>query len=33
VAQLMAEGVDPNDPDALDAWIEANRQRLGEDPA
>ena len=33
VAQLMAEGVDPNDPDALGEWIEANRQRLGEDPA
>jgi hypothetical protein len=33
VAQLMADGVDPDDPDALDAWIEANRQRLGEDPA
>lgn len=33
VAQLMADGVDPNDPDALDAWIEANRQRLGDDPA
>jgi len=33
VAQLMAEGVDPNDPEALDAWIEANRQRLGDDPA
>jgi hypothetical protein len=33
VAQLMAEGVDPNDPDALGAWIEANRQRLGDDPA
>ena len=33
VAQLMSEGVDPNDPDALDAWIEANRQRLGEDPS
>jgi hypothetical protein len=32
VAQLMADGVDPNDPAALDAWIEANRQRLGDDP-
>lgn len=32
VAQLIAEGVDPDDPDALDAWIEANRQRLGDDP-
>ena len=33
VAQLMADGIDPNDPVALDAWIEANRQRLGEEPA
>ncbi|MGI5212456.1 hypothetical protein [Plantactinospora sp. CA-290183] len=33
VAQLIAEGVDPDDPEALDAWIEANRQRLGDDPA
>ncbi|MEV0808877.1 hypothetical protein [Micromonospora sp. NPDC050200] len=31
VAQLMADGVDPDDPAALDAWIEANRQRLGDD--
>jgi hypothetical protein len=31
VAHLMSEGVDPNDPDALGAWIEANRQRLGGD--
>ncbi|MEV4753843.1 hypothetical protein AB0J86_01820 [Micromonospora sp. NPDC049559] len=31
VAQLVAEGVDPDDPDALDAWIEANRQRLADD--
>ncbi|MGW0435174.1 hypothetical protein ACWDV4_21870 [Micromonospora sp. NPDC003197] len=31
VAQLMADGIDPDDPVALDAWIEANRQRLGED--
>lgn len=31
VAQLMADGVNPNDPDALEAWIEANRQRLGDD--
>ncbi|MBM7083266.1 hypothetical protein ACN267_24185 [Micromonospora sp. WMMD734] len=31
VAQLMADGVDPDDPVALDAWIEANRQRLGDD--
>ncbi|WP_434742337.1 hypothetical protein [Micromonospora sp. SH-82] len=28
VAQLMADGVDPDDPAALDAWIEANRHRL-----
>ncbi|MEH0827468.1 MULTISPECIES: hypothetical protein [unclassified Micromonospora] len=33
VAQLMADGVDPDDPAALDAWIEANRQRLGDDTA
>ncbi|MFY1705288.1 hypothetical protein ACN28G_26815 [Micromonospora sp. WMMA1923] len=28
VAQLMADGIDPDDPVALNAWIEANRQRL-----
>lgn len=28
VAQLIAEGIDPDDAEALDAWIEANRQRL-----
>ncbi|MCM4081721.1 hypothetical protein [Paractinoplanes hotanensis] len=28
VAQLISEGVDPNDTDAIDAWIEANRHRL-----
>ncbi|MGC3858918.1 hypothetical protein ACPSM1_01860 [Micromonospora chersina] len=33
VAQLMADGVDPDDPAALDAWIEANRHRLTDDPA
>ncbi|MFC0100832.1 hypothetical protein ACFFKH_25365 [Micromonospora marina] len=33
VAQLMADGVDPDDPEALDAWIEANRHRLTDDPA
>ncbi|MEV0609698.1 hypothetical protein AB0I61_25340 [Polymorphospora rubra] len=34
VAQLIADGIDPDDPDALEAWIEANRQRLGgEEPA
>jgi hypothetical protein len=27
VAQLISEGVDPNDPAAIDAWIEANRHR------
>ncbi|MFV2102543.1 hypothetical protein [Micromonospora sp. LOL_024] len=31
VAQLMADGVDPDDPAALDAWIEANRNRLADD--
>ncbi|MDG4762924.1 hypothetical protein O7632_02160 [Solwaraspora sp. WMMD406] len=31
VAQLLADGVDVNDPQALDAWIEANRQRLADD--
>ena len=33
VAQLIAEGVDPDDPDALDAWIAANRHRLADDGA
>ncbi|MEU4378757.1 hypothetical protein [Micromonospora echinofusca] len=33
VAQLMADGVDPDDPAALNAWIEANRHRLTDDPA
>ncbi|MFF5084694.1 hypothetical protein ACFY36_47285 [Actinoplanes sp. NPDC000266] len=28
VAQLISEGVDPNDTDAIDAWIEANRHRM-----
>ena len=28
VAQLISEGVDPNDADAIDAWIEANRDHL-----
>ncbi|GAA0474243.1 hypothetical protein Ade02nite_74780 [Paractinoplanes deccanensis] len=28
VAQLISEGVDPNDADAIDAWLEANRYRL-----
>jgi len=30
VAQLISEGVDPNDTEAIDAWLEANRRRLGE---
>jgi hypothetical protein len=28
VAQLISEGVDPNDADAIDAWIDRNRNRL-----
>ncbi|MEV6495397.1 hypothetical protein AB0M20_43285, partial [Actinoplanes sp. NPDC051633] len=28
VAQLISEGVDPNDTDAIDAWIDQNRHRL-----
>jgi hypothetical protein len=28
VAQLISEGVDPDDPAAIDAWIETNRDRL-----
>jgi hypothetical protein len=28
VAQLIAEGVDMGDPDSLEAWIAANRDRL-----
>jgi hypothetical protein len=28
VAQLISEGVDPNDADAIDAWLDANRYRL-----
>ena len=28
VAQLISEGVDPDDAGAIDAWIEANRHRL-----
>jgi hypothetical protein len=31
VAQLISEGVDPNDTDAIDAWIETNRHRLTDD--
>ncbi|HEX2772598.1 MAG TPA: hypothetical protein VHN18_09245 [Micromonosporaceae bacterium] len=33
VAQLMADGVNPDDPDALEAWLEANREPLGDDQA
>ncbi|MEU4639715.1 hypothetical protein [Micromonospora sp. NPDC023814] len=33
VAQLMADGVDPDDPAALNAWIEANRHRLADEGA
>jgi hypothetical protein len=32
VAQLIAEGVDPTDPEALDRWIAANRDRLDDQP-
>jgi hypothetical protein len=31
VAQLISEGVDPNDANAIDAWIETNRHRLTDD--
>jgi hypothetical protein len=31
VAQLISEGVDPNDSDAIDAWFETNRHRLTDD--
>jgi hypothetical protein len=31
VAQLISEGVDPNDTAAIDAWIETNRHRLDGD--
>jgi len=30
VAQLISEGVDPDDADAIDAWLDANRHRLDE---
>jgi hypothetical protein len=33
VAQLISEGVDPNDAEAIDAWIENNRHRLSDDPS
>lgn len=33
VAQLISEGVDPNDADAIDAWIDQNRHRLTDDPS
>jgi hypothetical protein len=32
VAQLISEGVDPNDSEAIDAWIETNRHRLSDEP-
>jgi hypothetical protein len=31
VSQLISEGVDPNDTEAIDAWIETNRHRLTDD--
>ena len=31
VAQLISEGVDPNDSEAIDAWIDTNRHRLSDD--
>ncbi|TDC37324.1 hypothetical protein [Micromonospora sp. KC213] len=31
VARLMADGVDPDDPAALDAWFQANRHHLTDD--
>jgi hypothetical protein len=30
VAQLISEGVDPDDHDAIEAWLDANRHRLDE---
>ncbi|GIM97216.1 hypothetical protein [Paractinoplanes toevensis] len=30
VAQLISEGVDPEDSDAIEAWLDANRHRLDE---
>ena len=30
VAQLISEGVDPDDHEAIDAWLDANRHRLDE---
>ncbi len=30
VSQLISEGVDPNDTEAIEAWIDANRHRLDE---
>jgi hypothetical protein len=33
VAQLISEGVDPDDTDAIEAWIEANRNHLDGGPA
>ena len=31
VAQLMADGIDPDDPQALESWLAANRERLGDE--
>lgn len=31
VAELISEGVDPNDTEAIDAWFETNRHRLSDD--
>lgn len=31
VAQLISEGVDPNDTEAINAWLDANRDRLNDD--
>ncbi|HEU4348021.1 MAG TPA: hypothetical protein VFR35_09540 [Actinoplanes sp.] len=31
VAQLISEGVDPNDTEGIDAWIERNRHRMTDD--
>jgi len=33
VAQLISEGVDPNDAEAIDAWLDQNRHRLNDDPS
>jgi hypothetical protein len=31
VAQLIAEGIDPNDSDALETWLESQRQPPADD--